>query len=233
MTALAARLDQLAAEWGLPPSAPRQLGALLELLASDLLAPTTVREPAVAAEAHIADSLTGLLVPELARAARIADLGAGAGFPGLPLAVARPDAAVALVESNARKCEFLGRAAAASGVDNAEVIPARAEEWDPGPPFCDVVTARALASLAVLAEYAAPLLREGGVLVAWKGRRNKKEEDAGARAAALVGLEPEQPIAVPPSAGADFRHLHRYRKVRPTPTTFPRRPGMARKRPLA
>jgi 16S rRNA (guanine527-N7)-methyltransferase len=233
VTPVAERLAGLAAEWNLPPSAQHQLGAVLDLIAGDTEAPTTVVDPAAGVEAHIADSLTGLLVLELVTASRIADLGAGAGFPGIPLAVARPDAQVDLVESNARKCAFLERAATAAGADNVSVVQARAEDWQPGGALCDVVTARALAPLVVLVEYAAPLLRDGGVLVAWKGRRAEAEETAGASAAAIVGLAPEPPIRVPPTPGADHRHLHVFRKVGPTPSTFPRRAGIARKRPLA
>jgi 16S rRNA (guanine527-N7)-methyltransferase len=76
------------------------------------------------------------------------------------------------------------------------------------------------------------LLREGGALVAWKGRRDDDEEAQGARAAAIVGLELEQVLPVSPYDGADHRHLHVLRKVAPTPERFPRRAGMARKRPL-
>jgi 16S rRNA (guanine527-N7)-methyltransferase len=94
------------------------------------------------------------------------------------------------------------------------------------------VTARAVAPLDALAEYAAPLLREGGALVAWKGRRDPDEEAAGARAAGVVGLEIAEVRPVQPFAAAEHRHLHVYVKVRPTPDRFPRRPGMARKRPL-
>ncbi len=95
------------------------------------------------------------------------------------------------------------------------------------------MTARALGSLAVLAEYAAPLLRLGGVLVAWKGERSEAEERAGAAAASRLGMEAEAIVAVTPFAGARSRHLHVLRKVAPTPPAYPRRPGMARKRPLA
>jgi 16S rRNA (guanine527-N7)-methyltransferase len=93
------------------------------------------------------------------------------------------------------------------------------------------VTTRALASLAVLVEYAAPLLAPDGVLVAWKGRRDPVEEAAGAAAAAEVGMEAPKPTLVPETAGA-VRHLYLSRKVGPTPAGFPRRAGSARKRPL-
>jgi 16S rRNA (guanine527-N7)-methyltransferase len=94
------------------------------------------------------------------------------------------------------------------------------------------VTARALAPLAVLAEYAAPLLREGGVLVAWKGRRDAQEERDAAAAAEELGLAVEEIRPVRPYPEAEHRHLHLLRKVAPTPDRFPRRPGIARKRPL-
>lgn len=226
------RLSDLAATWSLPEPSADQLAALLDLVASDPLAPTTVTDPTLAVNAHIADSLTGLSVPELSQAGQIADLGAGAGFPGLPLAIARPRAEVHLVESNGRKCEFLERAAAAAHVPNAHVVRARVEEWRAGIGSADAVTARALAPLAVLVEYAAPLLRMDGVLVAWKGRRDAAEEEAGARTAEVVGLEPRQPVPVEVGPGAEHRHLHVFRKVADTPAELPRRAGMARKRPL-
>ncbi len=94
------------------------------------------------------------------------------------------------------------------------------------------MTARAVAALAVLVEYAAPLLCDGGSLVAWKGVRDEEEERAGRAAAAHLGLEAGVPRRVQPFPAARERHLHVFRKVGPTPEGFPRRPGMARKRPL-
>jgi 16S rRNA (guanine527-N7)-methyltransferase len=94
------------------------------------------------------------------------------------------------------------------------------------------VTARAVAPLAVLLEYAAPLLCHGGVLVAWKGGRDELEERGGVLAAERLAMEPVSVSRVVPFAGAETRHLHVYSKVGPTPAGVPRRPGMARKRPL-
>jgi 16S rRNA (guanine527-N7)-methyltransferase len=188
----------------------------------------------------VADSLSGLAVPELSAARRVADLGAGAGFPGLVLAVALPRAHVDLVESAGRKAAVIERLARAARVDNAQAVVARAEEWAATPGALgggresyDVVTVRALASLAVLTEYAAPLLCEDGVLIAWKGARDRAEERAAALAAGQLGMAVEEVRKVVPFAGAEHRHLHVMRKISPTPTRFPRRPGMARKRPLA
>ncbi len=121
---------------------------------------------------------------------------------------------------------------ARAGIANAEVVHARAEAWDDGARGDDLVTARALAPLSVLAEYAAPLLRDHGVLVAWKGRRDAQEEADGAYAAEQLGLEPVEIRRVQPFPAARDRHLHVMRKVAPTPPRFPRRPGMAAKRPL-
>lgn len=228
----APELVALAERHRLPDAAVFQLAALLDALAADPHAPTTVRAPQQAVHTHVADSLVALELADVRHATAIADLGAGAGFPGLPLAIALPTAHVALVESVARKCAFIRAAADAAGLANAEVLAERAESWHAGIGTRDLVTARALAPLAVLAEYAAPLLREGGVLVAWKGRRDEQEERDAAAAADELGLAIEQIRPVNPYPGTDHRHLHVLRKVGPTPERFPRRPGMARKRPL-
>lgn len=218
--------------FGLAPAAQAALERLLDLLEREPAAPTTVRARDDALDTHIADSLSGLEIPAVRAARRIADLGAGAGLPGLVLAAALPDAHVALVESVGRKCAWLEHAIAAMGLSNAEVVNARAEQWPAGLAANDVVTARALAPLNVLVEYAAPLLAERGALVAWKGQRDVAEEADGAAAAARLGLEPAQVLRVTPFPSARDRHLHLYLKVGPTPNGYPRRPGMASKRPL-
>jgi 16S rRNA (guanine527-N7)-methyltransferase len=205
---------------------------LLEALAAEPDPHTTVSSPAEAIDVHVADSLSGLEVEELARARRIADVGAGAGFPGLVLAIALPRAQVDLIESAGRKTALIGRLAQAAQIVNATAVTARAEEWAAIPRAYDAVVARAVAALPVLVEYAAPLLREGGLLVAWKGARAEDEEAAGERAAEQVGLARERVLKVEPFAGARDRHLHVYRKISPTPDRFPRRAGMAVKRPL-
>ncbi len=225
-------LEALVARYSLPPNAASQLRALLGLIAADPHAPTTVRLPQQAVDVHVADSFVALELAAVRSASMIADLGAGVGFPGLALAVALPAAGVVLVESVARKCAFIRAAADAADLSNVQVVADRAESWSAGIGTRDLVTARALAPLAVLAEYGAPLLREGGVLVAWKGRRDSHEEQAAAVAAEELGLALEEVRSVHPYRGAEHRHLHVLRKVAPTPERFPRRPGMARKRPL-
>lgn len=209
-----------------------QIATVLQVLESDEHAPTTIRKPELAAQTHLADSLTALGVEAVRAADRIADIGSGAGFPGLALAVAMPSAEVSLVESQRRKCEFLERVCLAAGVDNAHVVLARAEEWGDGAARNDVVVARALAAQPVVLEYAAPLLRLGGTLVDWRGRRVPEEEEAADRAAALLGLHRTEVRKVIPYEGARDHHLHVFVKEEETPVRFPRRPGIARKRPL-
>lgn len=222
----------VARRFGLPAVAAGQLEAFVDLLASDPHAPTSVREPPRVVDDHIADALVALEMSEVRSAAAIVDVGSGAGVPGLPLAIALPEADVFLVESVARKCEFLARAIAACRVANAVVVNGRAECWEWGSERFDVVTARAVGAPSVVAEYAAPLLRVGGTLVAWRGRRHRAAEAAAELAAAELGLEYREPVAVQPYAGAEHRHLQLILKVRPTPSSFPRRPGLAAKRPL-
>ncbi len=229
----AVTVSDLIERFGLPVAAAGQLDDLARLIAADEGAPTTLHEPRRIIEDHLADSLVALELDHVPwSSGRIADLGAGAGFPGLPLAIALPDVAVVLVESNTRKCEFLRGAVRRLGLQNVEIVRARAEQWEAGREACAVVGARALAALPVVAEYAAPLLRTGGALVAWRGRRDPREETMGAIAAVELGLEPLDPVAVAPYPEALHRHLHVMVKTAPTPSRFPRRPGVARKHPL-
>jgi 16S rRNA (guanine527-N7)-methyltransferase len=205
---------------------------VLELLAEDRASLSSVTD-ARAWQVHVVDSLTGLEVPDLRAASRIADIGSGAGFPGFPLAVALPEASVDLIESISRKCAFLERAAAEAGIPNATVICARSEDLATSAhrESYEAVTARAVGRLSTLAELASPLLSEGGVLVAWKGKRDDEEEAQMARAAASLAMSPEQIIDVGNRAGSQHRHLHVLRKSGPTPSELPRNAGIAKKRP--
>ncbi len=222
----------------LDPKAREALERVLALLRSERASVSSVTEPRRAWQVHVADSLSGLEVPDLAAAREIADVGSGAGFPGLVLAVALPGSRVDLIESVARKCDFMRRAAAEAGIENLRVINERAETWagaappDGGREAYDAVTARAVGRLSTLAELASPLLREGGLLVAWKGRRSADEEAELAAAAERLAMRPREVLAVGPYAGSRHRHLHVIGKTGPTPEGLPRRPGMAKKRPF-
>ncbi len=228
------RIAQLRERYGLALETELALARLLEALAAEPSPPTKIRDPAEAVDLHLADSLAGLEIEGLLRVKTVADIGSGAGFPGLPLAAALPDTRVDLVEAARRRCEVIDRLSAAAGLANARPLPLRAEEWASGAGWesYGAVTARAIASLPVLVEYGAPLLERDGVLVAWKGARDAREERAGDAAAARVGLSPGATVPVAPFEGARNRHLRVYAKIGGTPQGLPRRPGRAAKRPL-
>lgn len=217
----------------LDPAAREALERVLELLAVERASVSSVTDPQRAWRVHVADSLTGLEFADLREAPTIADIGSGAGFPGLVLAVALPTARVDLIESVRRKCEFIQRAIEVAGIDNARVINGRSEELaaSEGREAYAAVTARAVGRLSTLAELASPLLADKGVLVAWKGKRDEEEEQQLSRAAEGLAMEPQEILHVGPYAGSEHRHLHLLRKAGPTPADLPRRAGMAKKRP--
>jgi len=221
------QLVQAAKRFGLPDGTVAALEALVALIADDPHAPTGASGPEQVA-AQAIDSLQGLAVAELRAAERVVDLGSGAGFPGLVLALALPEAVVALVEANGRKADFLRKAARALGASRARVVAGRAEEWREGLGWADAVVAKALGPQPVVLEYAAPLLRLGGVVVDWRSQRSGEEVRRGRAAAQLLGLVPLRDHRYAPR-----RQLEVFRKERPTPERFPRRPGVAVKRPLA
>jgi 16S rRNA (guanine527-N7)-methyltransferase len=215
------------------PAPEAAIEVLLELLAADRapISRSTVRR---AGDVHIADSLSGLEMDELRAARQVADLGSGAGLPGLVLAAHLPEAGFDLIESSSRKCAFLRAAIERMGLANAAVVCERSEEWAAGGgrEAYDAVTARAVGDLATLAELASPLLADGGSLVAWKGARSKDEEAELARAAPRLAMEPVEVRKVRPYPDSRERHIHLLRKNGPTPNGLPRRPGMAAKRPF-
>jgi 16S rRNA (guanine527-N7)-methyltransferase len=227
-----AALEALARRYQLPAEAHQQLAVLVDRLAGDSRAPTAVEGAEDVIDRHIADSLVALELAEVRSARFAADLGAGAGLPGLALAAALPALEMRLVEAQQSKCAYIGSVVAAMGLGNARVVCARAEAWEEGSAAHDLVVARALGPQPVVLEYAAPLMAPGGYLVEWRGRRDPDDERAGAAAAAELGLRAVEVREVEPFAGARDRHLHVFEKAAETPTRFPRRPGVAAKRPL-
>ena len=232
---VAERCRELTDRFELPPRSAEKLNALLKFVITGPSSLTNVRDPAAAVELHIADSLAGLELPQIRAATKIADLGSGGGFPGLVLAIALPDAQLTLVESAARKADFLRETAEAMTLDNVAVVAERAELWALEAREQDAVTSRALASTSILLEYAAPLLRVGGSLVAWKGSLG--DDEVADAAFAAQELQMSSPLAVEVTEdlvrGADRRQLIVSEKLAATPDRYPRRPGIAKKRPLA
>jgi 16S rRNA (guanine527-N7)-methyltransferase len=175
----------------------------------------TALGPAEAGRVLLEDGLAGAELVA-AFAGPVVDVGSGGGSPGIPLAAALPDREVTLLEASRRKAEFLERAAAA--FPNVRVVWGRAEEQRPE--AWGVAVAKALAPPPVAAEWCLPLVRPGGAAILWVGP--SAEHGRAARVAERLGGE----LAESPPG---FLVL---RKVAPTPPGFPRRPGVARKRPL-
>lgn len=166
-----------------------------------------------------------------ARAIRMADLGTGAGFPGLALKLALPELDITLIEATGKKVQFLQAVIDELGLPAIRAIHARAEEIGVEPRSrgtFDVVTARGVSSLAALVEMAAPLLRIDGVGLFPKGLDLDAELAVGQRAAKLVGVEVESSDPI----GDSETRLVVIRKVRETPRQYPRRPGLPSRSPL-
>jgi 16S rRNA (guanine(527)-N(7))-methyltransferase RsmG len=142
----------------------------------------------------LTESLAGLELEPVRAARRVADLGSGAGFPGLVLAIALPQARIALIERVPETCGFLRRAVAALELDNVEVVEGAFEEWSEGREACDLVTSRKVGRLNMMVEWAAPLLAPGGAAALWPGPREFSEEERAAAPAAAesAGLRLEQ-----------------------------------------
>jgi 16S rRNA (guanine527-N7)-methyltransferase len=164
----------------LEPRAVQQLGAFLALLLAmnERLNLTAITDPAEAWSRHVLDalSLVPLLPPAGAGArARLLDVGSGGGVPGLPLAIARPDLGVTLLDATEKKVAFLRAAAAALGLANVEAISGRAEALPPAEERFDIVTARAVAKLSTLIGWTAPFAARGGRLLLVKGAQADAE----------------------------------------------------------
>lgn len=198
-----------------------------------LMAAAPVRVTAVTTDdgygRHVEDALTGLSAVAGAPAGPVVDVGSGGGVPGLVLAIRLPERPVTLVEAHGRRAEFLRTAAADLGLDNVTVVAERSEllAAGDGRDAFAVATCRALAPPPVALELCLPLVRPGGRMVLYAG-----VVDSGVLAA-VAELLAARLDAVEPVAGSERRHLVTVTKCGPTPTRFPRRPGMAAKRPLA
>lgn len=217
------------------PEAIDQLDAYLALLIdwNQRMDLTSVPDSEMA-ERHFLDSLLPLSrTPFFTPGTSLIDVGTGAGFPGLPIAIARPDCAVTLLEAQAKRCQFLNAVIEALSLKNVSVHTARAEiagREDACREQYDLAVARAVAPLNVLAEYLLPFVRVGGYALCWKGPAAKEEALDGAAAARLLGgaLEP----ALPVDSGASGHIIVPIRKIEKTLPAYPRKNGIPVKRPL-
>jgi 16S rRNA (guanine527-N7)-methyltransferase len=195
---------------------------------------TSIRDGEGIARRHVADSLAATILTRSLPRATLLDLGSGGGFPGLPLAAVLRDTRVTLVDSVRKKASFLTAVAAATSLDERVAIASvRAEELAPG--HWDLVTARAVGSLAVLVELGLPLLVPGGHLLVWKRGDIEAEIASADRAArALGGSSPRfhpHPAALADAAALAGHGIVVMRKVAPTPPGYPRDPAARDRRP--
>ena len=195
---------------------------------------TGISDPEEIERTHFLDSLSLLALSAVTSARRIVDVGSGAGLPALVLAIALREAAVTAVESQQKKCGFIQRAAKTLVLKNVDVRCARAEEYGRGEGrgSHDLAVSRAVAALPVVVEYSLPLLAHGGHMVAMKGAISDQERTQAEKAAGILGGESLNAVKLQPFPDAHNRWAYTVRKVRPTPSAYPRRPGVPAKRPL-
>lgn len=213
----------------------KRLEPMLTMLVAEPASLSSITNPDEARRVHLADSLSGLVVDEVSSARFCADIGSGAGFPGIPLAMALPEAEFTLIDSVGKKVRFIDAVIAELGLSNARAVNSRSEDWakGEGAEAYDLVTARAVAPLEALAELASPLLAEGGALVAWKGERELEEEAKLDALADRLEMKLDRIVSVKPYESSRERHLYVVKKTGATPPGLPRRAGMVRKRPLS
>ena len=149
---------------------------------------TAITDPKKIIISHYADS--ALLASRLPKNAKIADIGCGAGFPSLPIAILREDISVTAIDSTQKRVNYVAESASILGLSNLRAVAMRAEDGGQSPEYrekFDVVTARAVAELRILAELCLPYARVGGSFMAMKGKNAKAEFDAAKRALAILG----------------------------------------------
>jgi 16S rRNA (guanine527-N7)-methyltransferase len=183
---------------------------------------------------HFLDSLS-VLVAGIPEDASVIDVGTGAGLPGVPVKIARPDIRLTLLEATGKKADFLKHLKQTLSLDDIEVVPARAEEAARKEAYreqFDIVLARALAPLPVLAELTLPFLKVGGRLIAQKKGDISEEIREAAKAIDVLGGRLVEVMPVNLKGLDDGRCLVIIEKIAATPGKYPRRPGMAAKRPI-
>ena len=196
--------------------------------------PDTMEE---AADRNYLDSLAPWLrTDRLTGAKSLLDVGAGAGFPGIPLSIAMPETHVVLLDSLGKRVDFLNRVIAELGL-NAEAIHFRAEEAAKTAGLrerFDIVTARAVAALPVLCELTMPFLEVGGTFIAYHGPKADEELPQAKKAAAILGGDPGAIVQIAvPVPGRDWDHRRVcFPKTKPTPKAYPRKPGDPGRDPL-
>ncbi|PKO17500.1 16S rRNA (guanine(527)-N(7))-methyltransferase RsmG [candidate division BRC1 bacterium HGW-BRC1-1] len=222
----------------LPPALLDGLARFGDMLleANDQFNLTAIRTPEGVARLHFADSLAPLNAePAFADPGRAIDIGTGAGFPLIPLAMALPHIRWMGLESTAKKCSFVSKASRELGLRNVRVENQRAEDAGRGDlrGACDIATARAVGPIASLIEVGLPLLRTAGILLLWKMRSAEEELENALDLLDQMGGEALDPIFYRYPEDKQERAIFRIAKIKPTPAIYPRRNGLPFRNPLA
>jgi 16S rRNA (guanine527-N7)-methyltransferase len=196
---------------------------------------TAVTDDEETLDKHFIDSLTVLKTGLITPASALIDVGTGAGFPGLVLAMARPDITVTLLDAQQKRLSFLDETAKSTETVNVAIIHERAEDGARKKELreqFDYAVARALAPLNVLCEYLLPYVKPDGYALCWKGPALKQELESGRRAAHLLGGRLEMPVSCTVK-NREWEHLILpIRKIQPTPKAYPRKAGTPKQKPL-
>jgi 16S rRNA (guanine527-N7)-methyltransferase len=184
---------------------------------------------------HFLDALTIVLAWKPANSAKVIDVGAGAGIPGIPLKIAFPQIQLTLLEATAKKAGFLSYIVEKLGLKEVDIVVGRAEDIAQKPQYreqFDVVLSRAVAELATLAELALPFSKIGGLVIAHKKGDIRDEVKRAEKAIEMLGGKLKKILPVTLPEFTDNRCLVLIEKVSPTPEKYPRRSGMPGKKPL-
>jgi 16S rRNA (guanine527-N7)-methyltransferase len=184
---------------------------------------------------HFLDSISVLSGVHVPHGARLIDVGTGGGFPGVPLRIVRPDLRLTLLEATAKKIAFLRHVADMLNLPDIHFLNARAEEAGHMPEHrerYDIATARAVAHMPILIEYLLPFVRIGGQCVAMKGASAEREIQEAANALRTLGGQVAQIVPIHLPDVAEPHYLVIVNKVAPTPSDYPRKPGVPARKPL-
>lgn len=194
---------------------------------------TAITDPDGIAVKHFADSISALTAAEFESGARVLDVGTGAGFPGLPLLIVRPDLKLTMLDSTAKKLKYVSSAAESLGL-SPEILHARAEEAGRKPEYregFDVVCSRAVAALNVLCEYCLPFVKVGGCFIAMKSAKAGEEIEQAQAAIKLLGGKITDEKSFKLSDGGE-RNLIVIKKISHIPPKYPRVSAQIAKKPL-
>lgn len=184
---------------------------------------------------HFFDSITAAFYVDLNGKKTLCDVGAGAGFPSIPLKICFPELHITIVDSLNKRIGFLNHLAERLQLDNVEFVHARAEDFGQNKAFrekFDIVTARAVARLSVLSELCIPLVKKGGLFVAMKGAAAKEELADAKRPLTVLGAKINKEYSFLLPEEDSERNIYVFSKVKNTPNKYPRKPGVPNKSPI-